>query len=68
MRGPADDYHMRITSGVSSVPPMQVGPTDAMRAQHQVKVLKKALDSQTQAADQLLKMLEPKGKIVDIRA
>ena len=42
--------------------------TSATRDQHQVAVLKKALDSQKSSADQLLKMLEPKGKIVDIRA
>ncbi|MBX3110982.1 MAG: hypothetical protein KF857_03155 [Fimbriimonadaceae bacterium] len=35
---------------------------------YQVGMLKKALEGQTQAAQELLKMLEPKGQVVDIRA
>jgi len=41
---------------------------DSSKASHQVAVLKKALDSQQDAADRLLKLLEPKGKVIDIRA
>ncbi len=33
-----------------------------------VTMLKKALDSQSDAASALLKMLEPKGQVIDIRA
>jgi len=35
---------------------------------YQVGMLKKALEGQSQAAQELLKMLEPKGQVVDIRA
>lgn len=57
---------MRIGSN-GNVPVIR--PTeDAARLQHQVKVLKKALDSQKDSASELMKMIEPKGKIVDIQA
>jgi hypothetical protein len=57
---------MRVGSN-GSVPVIR--PTeDVARLQHQAKVLKKALDGQKESATELLKMLEPKGKIVDIQA
>lgn len=60
---------MRINGAAQAYTPnIQASQTDLMRQAHQVKVLKKALESQTQAADQLLKMLEPKGRNLDIRA
>lgn len=46
-----------------------IRPTDDVaKLQHQAKVLKKALDGQKESAAELLKLLEPKGKIVDIQA
>lgn len=60
---------------------MNVGPTRAAQValtqaqsapvdkqQYQTAVLKKALEGQQAAADRLMKMLEPKGQVVDIRA
>ena len=35
---------------------------------YQTKVLKKALDSQKDQASELLKLLEPKGQVIDIKA
>ncbi len=59
---------MRIgASNVQSVYQPNAKP-EAQASAHQVAVLKKALDSQQDAADRLLKMLEPKGKVIDIRA
>ncbi len=42
--------------------------TESVSGEYQVGMLKKALDGQTQAAQELLKMLEPKGRVIDIRA
>lgn len=42
-------------------------PSDALRAKLQMLVLKKALDQQTQENAELLKALEPKGQVIDIR-
>lgn len=60
---------MRI-GGQSSVYQAQstAAPQSADRSEYQVRVLKKALDSQQEAATKLLKMLEPKGKNLDIKA
>ena len=38
------------------------------RLQYQTKVLKKALDSQKNQAAQLLKLIETKGQVIDIKA
>jgi hypothetical protein len=43
-------------------------PSDATRLNYQARVLKRALDSQKDQASELLKMLEPKGRVVDIKA
>ena len=40
----------------------------AQDSERQVAVLKKALDSHQAASEKLLQMLEPKGKVIDIRA
>lgn len=42
--------------------------TDTARLDFQTKVLKKALDSQKNQAAQLLKLIEPKGQVIDIKA
>lgn len=43
-------------------------PANAARLNYQAQVLKKALDSQKDQASELLKLLDPKGQIVDVRA
>lgn len=35
--------------------------------QHEVEVLKRALESQRDPTEELLRLLEPKGKVIDIR-
>ena len=57
--GPARSTNVALTQA-------QNAPVD--KQQYQTAVLKKALEGQQQAADRLLKMLEPKGQVVDIRA
>ncbi|MBX3113115.1 MAG: hypothetical protein KF824_12190 [Fimbriimonadaceae bacterium] len=57
---------MRINS--TSTPQVTAPITDPAKLNYQVKVLKKALEGQKDSASELLKMLDPKGKIVDIRA
>lgn len=60
---------MRINGSPAPVAGAQASANlDALQAQRQARILKRALDSQQTAADQLLKMLEPKGKNLDIRA
>ncbi len=59
---------MKIGSQPAVTPNVATPQTDAMRQQYQARVLKKALDSQQQAAEKLLNLLDPKGKVVDIRA
>ncbi|GEM_PF-1710331 len=41
---------------------------EAKRAQLQVQLLKKTLETQQQQAAELLKLLEGKGQVLDIRA
>lgn len=53
----------------SSSPQPVIRPTeDVARLQHQASVLKKALESQKESAQQLMDMIEPKGTLLDIRA
>lgn len=63
---------MRISSSATAQAQVQAAAsaqkTTATNAAYQAKVLKRALDSQKSSADQLLKMLEPKGQVIDIRA
>lgn len=47
---------------------MPVQNAEAIRQQYQVRVLKKALDSQKAAGEQLLDLIEPKGRVLDIKA
>lgn len=61
---------MRIgdsTSAIQAARQTASTPSE-MSAERQVAVLKKALDSQQDAAERLLRMLEPKGQVIDIRA
>jgi len=57
---------MRVNS--SQTPQITAPASDPAKLNYQVKVLKKALEGQKDSASELLKMLDPKGKIVDIRA
>jgi hypothetical protein len=41
---------------------------DIARLQHQARVLKKALEGQKDSASELVKMLDPKGQVLDIKA
>jgi hypothetical protein len=41
---------------------------DATRLNYQARVLKRALDSQKDRSSELLKLLEPKGQVIDIKA
>ncbi len=57
---------MRINS--TPTPQISAPATDPAKLNYQVKVLKKALEGQKDSSSELLKMLDPKGKIVDIKA
>lgn len=59
-------FKMRI--GSSSPAPVIKPTEDVAKLQHQANILKKALDGQKDTASQLLKMIDTKGKIVDIQA
>jgi hypothetical protein len=41
---------------------------DPTKLNYQARVLKRALESQKDQASELLKLLDPKGRIVDVRA
>jgi hypothetical protein len=43
-------------------------PSDAARLNYQARVLRRALESQKDQSTELLKLLEPKGRVVDIKA
>ncbi len=68
MRGPSEHFPMRINGPNPALTQLQGVQSEGLKQLHQVRVLKKALESQQTAADQLLKMLEPKGKNLDIKA
>ena len=60
---------MKIGSQISAYQARAIQQTNQPeRTEHQVRVLKKALDSHQEASTKLLKMLEPKGKNIDIKA
>lgn len=65
----ADNIAMNVGSATSAA--MQalqsVGEAEQVKTKAQVSLLKKSLDSQQDAAAQLLKMLEGKGQQIDIR-
>ena len=61
---------MRI-DGATQAAIQAVVPTpskESVRLEYQTKVLKKALDSQKNQAAQLLKLIETKGQVIDIKA
>jgi hypothetical protein len=58
---------MRINSAAVQAQ-MPIQNTESVRQQYQVRVLKKALESQKAAGEQLLDLLEPKGQVLDIKA
>lgn len=43
-------------------------PSETTRLNYQARVLKRALESQKDQSSELLKLLEPKGRVVDIKA
>lgn len=60
---------MKINPQISAYQPRSVERTEGVSKQeHQTRVLKKALDSHQDASTKLLKLLEPKGKHIDIKA
>ena len=58
---------MRVDSSVARILAEAAGAPEALKQSLQVATLKKALDSQKQEASQILKLLEPKGRVIDIR-
>lgn len=43
-------------------------PKDAQSLTYQARVLKRALDAHKDKESELLKLLEPKGQVIDIKA
>ena len=61
---------MRI-DGATKAAIQAVVPTpskESLRLEYQTKVLKKALDAQKSQATELLKLIETKGQVIDIKA
>ncbi len=54
------------TATTAAITQAQSAPAD--RKAYQLAVLKKALESQRMQADQLVQLIETKGKVVDIKA
>lgn len=59
---------MKIGSNLGAYAAQNVQRANPDRQDYQVKVLKQALDSHKDASNKLLKLLEPKGKNLDIQA
>lgn len=57
---------MRI--GSPSSQSVQNNQAELAKLSHRAKVLKKALENQKDTSSELLKLLDPKGKVIDIRA
>jgi hypothetical protein len=55
-------------SGATQAMPQVTDTGDTKRTQLQAALLRKTLDSQQEQAAELLRMLEGKGQILDIRA
>jgi hypothetical protein len=55
-------------TATQAVMAVQAAKTSNTAQSFQVGVLKKALDNQSEAALKLLEMMDPKGRIIDIRA
>ena len=64
------NFRMRIDGSTqAAVQAMATTATqDTARLNYQARVLKRALDSQKDQASELLKLLEPKGQVIDVRA
>jgi len=58
---------MRVDSSVARILTEAAAAPEALKQSLQVATLKKALDSQKQEASEMLKLLEPKGRVIDIR-
>lgn len=58
---------MRVDASVSKMQPDSLGAANPIKQSLQVATLKKALDSQKQEAEEVIKMLQPKGRVIDIR-
>jgi hypothetical protein len=58
---------MNISTNAADTALQGLSNVDGKRAQLQAVLLKKALDSQEQQAAELLKMMEGKGQVVDLR-
>ena len=62
-------FRMRIDAAQAAVQAMAATQAqDTAKLNYQARVLKRALDSQKDQASELLKLLEPKGQVVDVRA
>jgi hypothetical protein len=64
---PIIDAAMRVDSPVARILTEAAVAPEATKQSLQVATLKKALDSQKQEASEMLKLLEPKGRVIDIR-
>ncbi|MBL8049069.1 MAG: putative motility protein [Chthonomonas sp.] len=56
----------QLTAMIQALQPEQ--QVETMKTQVQASLLRKTLDTQTETATELLKMLEGKGQVIDIRA
>ena len=60
---------MRINPSIQAQQAYQLAkPQDAKSLTYQARVLKCALESQQDSESKLLKLLEPKGQVIDIKA
>ena len=60
---------MRINPSIQVQQSYPVAKTEASKSlTYQARVLKRALESQQDKESQLLKMLAPKGQVIDIKA
>jgi hypothetical protein len=59
---------MRVESANTNLAGQAARETSPLRQNLQVALLRKSLDAQKAEAEATLKLLEPKGRVIDIRA
>lgn len=57
---------MKVNAGLQAYQATRPQATDAAR-QRKVEILKKALESHEETSAKLDKMIEPKGRLIDVR-
>lgn len=64
----AENSNMTIGGNIPSATVASTSPSSDVQRKMSIELLKRTLDDQKDASAQLLSSLEPKGRVIDIRA